>query len=568
MDNTITGFLYVPDLEDGDPCVNLSQPYIPSNVTRQANLPPTDFTLVALAPWISAECTQAYLTGARLDPARAFLFYLVDNGTIDGSAQPPPISSPAWDLQDGGAWKSETPFPVYAVPSDIGAQLMYALSLYSGNMTQVPHGHDLSETGYDPRDYVRLYTQIDLNDNSSLPSIGVFMLIILGILALMLALTSATMHLIQRSRRNSLRRRIVNGEVDLEALGINRLTVPQEVIEKCPLFTYDCEDDELLPLSTTMGVDTHTNCVGQDNSNEGPQTTEATLDTCDLPLSSEHRSLTADEIPSTHSSLVHKYLPYSQPTCPICLEDFKSGITPIRELPCGHIFHPGCIDPFLGKNSSLCPMCKKSVLPSGYCPARITNSIVRRERNLRRLRSRVTINEEDGVENPASRFQNFGFDLRRIFLRSSTSRRIPETLSPIPLQPQPALMADATSLNSRTSILGNEPTEDQYQLSQLHSAQLRIQELSAGRSLIYANADVTNERGGSRCMYPALRSMLLADAFCSAERSKKSISWIFIITRPSDVCVCCVSALHRKGSGFGVVARLLWVSRDGKVYVW
>jgi hypothetical protein len=388
-------------------------------------------------------------------------------------------------------------------------------------MTQVPHGHDLTETGYDPRDYVRLYTQIDLNNNSSLPSIGVFMLIILGILALMLALTSATMHLIQRSRRNSLRRRIINGEVDLEALGIKRLTVPQEVIEKCPLFTYDCEDEELPPLSTTLGINTHTNCVGQDNSNEGPEMTEETLDTHDLPPSAEHTSLTADEIPSTHSFLAHKYLPYSQPICPICLEDFKSGITPIRELPCGHIFHPECIDPFLSNNSSLCPMCKKSVLPSGYCPARITNSIVRRERNLRRLRSRVTINEEDGVENPESRIQNFGSDLRRIFLRSSTTRHIPETLSPIPLRPQPALMADATSLNSRASVLGNEPAQDQYQLSRLHSAQRRIQELSAGRSLIYADPDVTNERGRLRCMYPALRSMLLLTLFAVQKALRK-----------------------------------------------
>ena len=45
-----SGFLYVPDLAISDPCYNISQEYIPYNVTKQANLPPTDFTLVAIAP--------------------------------------------------------------------------------------------------------------------------------------------------------------------------------------------------------------------------------------------------------------------------------------------------------------------------------------------------------------------------------------------------------------------------------------------------------------------------------------------------------------------------------------
>lgn len=80
---------------------------------------------------------------------------------------------------------------------------------------------------------------------------------------------------------------------------------------------------------------------------------------------------------------------YSQPTCPICLDDFEAGETLVRELPCHHIFHPDCVDTFLLNNSSLCPMCKVSTLPKGYCPANITNAMVRRERNIRRLRDRV-----------------------------------------------------------------------------------------------------------------------------------------------------------------------------------
>lgn len=78
------------------------------------------------------------------------------------------------------------------------------------------------------------------------------------------------------------------------------------------------------------------------------------------------------------------HLTFSQPTCPICLDDFVPGSSVVRELPCAHIFHPDCVDTFLMQNSSLCPLCKKSVLPPDFCPTRVTNLMVRRERLLRR----------------------------------------------------------------------------------------------------------------------------------------------------------------------------------------
>ena len=41
--------------------------------------------------------------------------------------------------------------------------------------------------------------------------------------------------------------------------------------------------------------------------------------------------------------------------CVICLESFHSQ-EPFRELPCNHIFHPKCIDPWLMHVSPLCPL--------------------------------------------------------------------------------------------------------------------------------------------------------------------------------------------------------------------
>jgi hypothetical protein len=46
QDGRIDGFLYVPDLLKNDECYNISKQYIPANVTRQANLPPTVCTLL------------------------------------------------------------------------------------------------------------------------------------------------------------------------------------------------------------------------------------------------------------------------------------------------------------------------------------------------------------------------------------------------------------------------------------------------------------------------------------------------------------------------------------------
>ncbi|EHY57118.1 hypothetical protein HRR83_002614 [Exophiala dermatitidis] len=150
-------------------------------------------------------------------------------------------------------------------------------------------------------------------------------------LAIFLAILLLTM-VIQRRQRTLLSLRIARGEVDLEALGIRRLSVPQDILDKLPKYTY---------TSKIEGA------------------------------------------PATPGGAATRQVPFSQPACPICLGDFIHSETPIRELPCNHIFHPECIDLFLRNSSSLCPMCKKSALPPGYCPVNVTNLMVHRERLIR-----------------------------------------------------------------------------------------------------------------------------------------------------------------------------------------
>ncbi|KAI0409968.1 hypothetical protein F4802DRAFT_8759 [Xylaria palmicola] len=349
----IQGLLYVPDLSSDDSCFELSSQYVPGNATRQADLPPTDYFLIALVPWINSNCTRSFLTAAATDPLHAMLVYRPD----DEDGQPPAADSDAWKLDAGGAWKQNNHFPVYAVSSGSGERMMQQLSLYSGKLSDVPFADEINKTySPNPSDYVRVWTQLSVSPEPSLLAIWALVLIILAVILSVVGGISLLMHYVQNRRRAFLRRRVMNGDVNLEALGIRRLTVPHSHIRTFPLFTYNYN-----PLNSPP------------NSPQFPQ----------HPGGASFDSAS----PSSHNrGKQNDRLDY-QPTCLICLIPFESRVTIIRELTCGHIFHPECIDQFLGELSSLCPLCKASMYPQGHCP-KITNSMVRRELSTRKLRSR------------------------------------------------------------------------------------------------------------------------------------------------------------------------------------
>lgn len=54
-------------------------------------------------------------------------------------------------------------------------------------------------------------------------------------------------------------------------------------------------------------------------------------------------------------------------TCPICCDDFTEG-QEVRALPCHHIFHPACVDPWLTNVSGVCPMCREKLAPDQVDP--------------------------------------------------------------------------------------------------------------------------------------------------------------------------------------------------------
>ncbi|KAI0109020.1 hypothetical protein GGR51DRAFT_514059 [Nemania sp. FL0031] len=397
---TIQGLLYVPDLDSDDSCFDLSNQYIPANATRQADLPLTDYILIALVPWINSNCTKSFLAAAGLDPLHAMLVYRPD----DDDGQPPDPDSELWEIDSGRGWKAKSHFPVYAVSSGSGNRMMQQLTLYSGDLSEVPFADEINKTySPDPADFVRVWTQLSVTPDPSLLAIWALVLIILAVIVTVIGGTSLLMHYVQNRRRASLRRRVMNGEVNLEALGIKRLTVPLAHIQTYPLFTYNYTAPTFSPPNSPRSL-LSPGRISFDSAS---------------PSSSHIRGKPADR------------LDY-QPTCLICLDNFESKVTIIRELSCGHIFHPECIDEFLSEMSSLCPLCKASMYPRGHCP-RITNSMVRRELSTRKLRSRRPF------------WMGFGSGWQRLLARNSSESRpvhgeepmATELRTSIPLQKQP-----------------------------------------------------------------------------------------------------------------------------------
>jgi hypothetical protein len=323
------GLLYVPSL------TGVCAQDLPQNVTRYSNLPVNTDPIVAIAPWISPSCTLSYLQAASNDLVSAFVFYIPDQTN-------PPLASAksaTWDLGDGGHWRSVTAYPVYAIASQVGAMAITQLALYSGNAA--------------PDNQLRLWVDVTTSTGgNNLPSIWIFLLIILAILIALIGTLSLTMHIIQRKRRNNLRARIGRGEVNMEALGM-KLTVTQEIIDQMNTYT---------PSANTV--------VPKGSPQDPP--------------------------------------PLEQSTCAICLDDFTESDRPVRELPCRHLFHNDCIDLFLLDTSSMCPLCKQSVLPKGYVPGKITNAHVRRERYLRRNAARRARHAAAGQTPTASNLMLFG----------------------------------------------------------------------------------------------------------------------------------------------------------------
>lgn len=112
---------------------------------------------------------------------------------------------------------------------------------------------------------------------------------------------------------------------------------------------------EILPNTPSLDTDIHN--ISRSPSSGGSQS----------PIDNRRQSANVGEgssrpILSTATQLEHEdMVPASigRETCPICIVDFEEG-DDIRVLPCEgkHCFHQECVDPWLLKLSSSCPICR------------------------------------------------------------------------------------------------------------------------------------------------------------------------------------------------------------------
>ncbi|BFZ64044.1 Nucleolar protein 58 [Saitoella coloradoensis] len=344
-----TGILYVP--ENLNNCSDPAAPNaVPSGITSWNDIP-HEYLRIAMVPLTG--CVNQYLMQARQD--QSILAAVLYN--VTGS------SYPLSEISVQSSWN----FPIYSISSDEAAPLLQELVNYSGNLTSVPYGHNLSHL-YPVDSYARLIMQIG-DSGVSLPGLWIFLLIVLATLCLIVGIVSIGMHAHTYRARRDLRRRIAAGELDLEALGVKRLTVPKVMLGKMPIKTFGETTPVLDPnkaVETTMVFEAGLNGT---TINHTSTPSDATLTN------------------PTHTQGVSEAPNFDQTSCAICLDEFIPHESLIRELPCSHIFHPDCIDPYLSTRSSLCPLCKRSCLPRGYVPdtLQLTNATIARERRLRRM---------------------------------------------------------------------------------------------------------------------------------------------------------------------------------------
>ncbi|CAG8165502.1 unnamed protein product [Penicillium nalgiovense] len=348
----VSGLLFVPTLEPHDPCYDITASSVPANVTRYEDVSEFGYSLVGLAPWVTAECSLSFLSAAQKVGTHAMVFFQPSDNETD---IPPDSNDSRWATNDGDKWRMDNNYPVYAISGPAGATLINDLSWYS-NKTPDSKRDESTEDFALQTETNRLFARIETGEETegASPSIWSFVLAIAGTVLILSIILMIIYRLVQRKRRAQLQRRVNAGQVDIEALTLNQMTVPQEVVNKMPLYTYLEIDRPAEP--TSPPGNTSANSIDHDF---GDKTNSLSLN--EDSHAQEEAGIQKPEAAmiktGQNESCRSKYrLSHTQTTCAICLDDFVVGSSTVRELPCGHIFDPECIDPFLTRNCCLCPL--------------------------------------------------------------------------------------------------------------------------------------------------------------------------------------------------------------------
>ncbi|KAJ5278821.1 hypothetical protein N7478_004193 [Penicillium angulare] len=342
-----SGLLFVPDLAPQDPCNKIVEPFIPENVTRYKDVSDFGYPVIGIAPWVSSECTQAFLAASREAHTDAAIFFQLSNNT----GIPPPPSDPIWSLHDRGRWRSENDFPVYGVPGPAGATLMHELTSYgsSHNKTSNTTNSSTHDSSVPDKRLFVMFPRVHLSSDK--PNFTLFLVGVIGAIIALSFIFWALWNWHKRKLRTELQRRIDAGELDVEALPLDSmggqvsravpLTVPRDVVEALPLFTYphspatDAKDEaqtevvELNDQSTDSSSTSHSPDpsippmpVSPDFNTPSPSPHVTGIRKPEAAVINQG----TDEQEAYPLPSLHPYrMSHTQTTCAICIEDFVVG---------------------------------------------------------------------------------------------------------------------------------------------------------------------------------------------------------------------------------------------------
>jgi hypothetical protein len=130
---------------------------VPSNVTRYEDVSDFGYSLIGLAPWVSAECSLSFLSAGQKVGTHAMIFF---QPSSNETGLPPDSNDSRWAINDGEKWRMENDYPVYAIPGPAGTSLIRDLSTFP--RTSAHTKRDNSTNGYEAQSTSdRLFARVE-----------------------------------------------------------------------------------------------------------------------------------------------------------------------------------------------------------------------------------------------------------------------------------------------------------------------------------------------------------------------------------------------------------------------
>ncbi|EPS27963.1 hypothetical protein PDE_02908 [Penicillium oxalicum 114-2] len=360
-----TGLLFVPTLSPDDPCNEVLDAYIPETVIRLEDIVAYDYPYIGIAPWLSVECAQSFLAASRNADVDALIFFKIENK----STIPPGVDDESWSLNDHEQWKDENQYPVYAIPGLAAATLMHDLAWVS-NIGTYPTHPDSEAISLIEKSDIKLFVMIsnEKHSDSHVVRSGIIASSVVGA-AVLVIIACAVL-----CRARCIRRRV--GHTYTEGFGMRMMLrhtppplaavvqqrlpsrTPPEIVHQIPLFSYDGAD--ITPVMAVAKNEIGNEVVEIVNNLDLVDPSQADSRVVGIRIPPRARLIGPEPELRLASPTGYRQNHLEQ-DCVVCASSFDAGAC-VRELPCGHMFHQGCIDQWLLTRSHECPLCKRSVI--------------------------------------------------------------------------------------------------------------------------------------------------------------------------------------------------------------